>query len=214
MTCASNISSFLSDAYYVYQPDYPRYYTSVQLAQWVSYQSFRSPYYGFVPVSLILTQWGLESGWNSSNNFTYYNNPANQGSGCGFSTCGTYNSGRFAAFCNIPAGVSSYAQLIIQGYQHVAAGYTDAGGDVQNAATVLGQGYRSCCTYDGSFCWGASNTTISSTNPRVWDAGHYNGSGYGPGSDIYRTISFNSCLSDYNYYQSTNPNLAGFSNLW
>jgi hypothetical protein len=203
MACASSISNFLAQSY-AYQD---AYFTTVELGKWVSYQSYRSPYYGTVPVSLVVTQWGLETGWNNGCNcLTTYYNPGNQASGCGWCVNRTMPNG-LPGFCDLSAGIHAYAQLLIQGYRHVASAYADYG--LNTAAQALGQGYETGYSIPNNFCGGPA--TISQSTPRIWAASHY---GAPAGSDIYNTIAANTCLSDLNYVQSNDPNLPYFANIW
>lgn len=196
-----SVSSFLSQTI--------QGYDVTDLAKWVSYQSLISPLYGGLPVSLILTQWGLESGWGGPDISTYYN-PANQNSGCGVgSTCGHEPNG-LAAFCSIKDGVKAYSALIINGYPHVMAAYTDQRTSIQGfnaAAQALGQGYYS--NYTGgsvNYCASQYYSLTSSSGARIWAESEY---GTPPGNDMITTFNANTNLQDLNYVCSTNP-LPGF----
>lgn len=80
--CSPSIQSFVNSWWTYPIPGGTGTANTVSLAQWVSYQSALSPYCGSVPVSLIVAQWGIETGWGGT--FGTYNNPGNQGDGCGY----------------------------------------------------------------------------------------------------------------------------------
>lgn len=141
-------------------------------------------------VSLILAQWGDESGWGGSDICTAHN-PGNQGSTCGI-----------GGFDTLQHGVESYANLMAQGYPFVGCTFThyfNEGDDAtatKQAAIALGQGYSpiSSCNTDYNYCgWSG---TPSASNPHYWATGQYNYNDGGPGSALYVTIQDNSCLSD------------------
>lgn len=208
--CTSTIASFINQVFPHDAPDGTRYnYICYQLAQWVSWQSYISPNYGALPVSLIIVQWGIESGWGGPNISQYYN-PAEQGDTCGWPNCGVQPGGVFPRFCNIVDGVKSYSALMINGYPHVMYGWPTGGGGAAGArrcAVNLGQGYESSVALSQGFCGGPP--TISSSSPRIWDAGGYN-SGGGPGSSIYTTMEAPAnadCLPNLHYIQNVDPGL-------
>ncbi|MFK7694538.1 hypothetical protein [Paenibacillus sp. HJGM_3] len=59
-------------------------YTVLDLAKWVSYQSYLSPYHGSIPISFVLCHWPFEIGWSITAFESRYN-PGNQGALCGYS---------------------------------------------------------------------------------------------------------------------------------
>ena len=202
--CSSTIQNFLNQTFSCNGNTY----TTVQLAEWVSYQSYSSPYYGDVPISLIIAQWGIESGWGGAD-MSVYNNPGNQYCTQGGSQCGQEPNG-IPAFCCIVDGVKAYSALLINGYPHVAHAYADGGfgqPGMQSAAVALGQGYEGSQSLSDGYCGGPS--TISQSSSRIWATSQYN-DGNGPGSALYDTINANDCLSNLNYVQTTNPGLPGF----
>lgn len=192
-----SVCSFVGSSWYdsIYDTDY----SVSQLAAWVSYQTWRSANAGEVPISLIMAQWGIETGWGGSD-WSPYNNPAQQASTCGWgSQCGSEPIG-YPIFCSIGEGVQSYGALLTQGYPHVAFAYAEGG--VSYAASALGKGYYTGITLNSTWCgWPGP---ISSSSPRIWAASEYNDGG-GPGSAITDTINANSCLSAYDYVQTSNP---------
>jgi hypothetical protein len=192
-----SVCSFLTSTWY--DPPTKATYSVAQLAEWVSYQSFRSKEYGDVPVNLVLTQWGIETSWGGTDWYPYYN-PGQQGSTCGYgSQCGTEPIG-YPIYCSIGQGVQSYADLLVNGYPHVATAY--AYGGVSWAASALGKGYFTEEAVTSTFCgWSGP---INSSHPRIWAGGEYNDGG-GAGSSITDTINANSCLQSYGFVQVTNP---------
>lgn len=208
--CAPSIQNFLNSSWTYPVAGGSAAATTLNFAKWVSYQSFLSPYCGVVPVSLIVTQWGIETGWGST--FGVYNNPGNQGDWCGYSSaCGRQPNG-LAAFCDLNDGVKSFAGLLIKGYPHVAEAWSRCGQPgccvIAEAARALGIGYYDFRAVADGFC--GPYTTISSGSPRIWDAGLYD-DGNGPGSSIYDTINANpDCLGNLNFVQTTDPGVAGF----
>src|SRR5690349_19448426 len=113
MSCASSIQSFLNQGFSYVFNGITYVESTVQLAKWVSYQSYISPFVGDLPISLIIAHWGNESGWGGPTMSTYHN-PGNQGNTCGWpSNCGHEPNG-LPAFCDIRDGVHSYSALIIQ----------------------------------------------------------------------------------------------------
>ena len=165
---------------------------------WAKYAACRMGSHPF-PLSLILAQWGDESGYGGSDICTC-NNPGNQGASCGIGNTNCSVSGcPEVAYCSLKDGVDSYANLMAQGYPFVACTYEyyansgNCAEGVKQAAIALGQGYSpvtSCNTYI-DYC-GYSGTPSAST-PRIWASGEYN-DGNGPGSALYDTIQANSCL--------------------
>jgi hypothetical protein len=153
-----------------------------------------------IPTSLILVQWGNESGWGGGDISVCYN-PGNQGATCGIGS-GCYPSGYTeVCFCSLEEGVAPYANLMSKGYPFVAAThqYDASAGNyaegVNEASIALGQGYSPTASLNTyiDYC-GWSGTPPEST-PRLWAASEYN-DGNGPGSALYDTIHANSCLSD------------------
>lgn len=210
--CTPSISSFLGYTYsYFDQNGVIHNVTTVDLAKWVSYQSYISPNVGALPVSLVVVQWGLEWGWSGSS-IAQYRNMANQGGSCGFAVCGSYGGGVFPTFCTVPEAVRAYGSLIINGYPHVQyPWYLSGGGSsgMQQCAINLGQGYQSGVSLSGGDYCGGPCPAISSSCPRIWDAGHYDDGG-GPGSQVYDTINYSGngdCLPNLNFIQTLDPGL-------
>ncbi|GAB6992318.1 glucosaminidase domain-containing protein [Paenibacillus pini] len=214
MACASNINTFVNYSVSYYTGTLPpNTYTVTDLAKWVSYQSYLSPYYGAIPVSLILGQWGFEMGWSGSELTARYN-PGNQDSACGYSgsyISGVTTPGKRLQFSNIKEGVTAYANLLIAGYKCVATAYSTGGigtgTGLSRACDALSKGYDSAQAESSSYCSSSSYAENSSSTKRIWATAGYSG--------LYSTISStnNTCLNGFNYIQSTNPGLTGFSNI-
>lgn len=108
--------------------------------------------------------------------------------------------------------MKSYAGLLIKGYPHVAQAYGLCGqpgfGDLAGATRALGIGYYAFQPVSDGFC--GSYPTISSSNPRLWDAGRYD-NGNGPGRAILDTINANpDCLGNLTYVQTSDPLIPSF----
>lgn len=211
--CNTTVCGFLS-AFWTYPiPGGTGAASTENFARWVSYQSNLSPYCGNIPVSLIVTQWGLETCWGDT--FGTYNNPANQAGGCCYPTCGLQPNGSFVKFCDLNAGVKSYSQLLIKGYPHVAQAYGQCGqpgyGVLSAATQALGQGYYDFQAVSDGFCGGPAS--ISSSTPRLWDQAGYN-DGNGAGSGLLDTINANTCLSNLNFVQTTDPQIPDFPSTY
>lgn len=213
MACRSDIQNFLnmnlSYACYVNGYYESRSASVINLARWVSYQTYIDAYSGAVPASVIAAQWGNETGWGTTNLFTTGKNFAAMTFTCdnAIPRCGTIfvNGQGFAQFCNYSDGVRAYSQFLRIGYQHVAyaasygEGSTPAG--YRAACIALGQGYRTGWSFTTNYC--AANQTYSSSNPRLWDIARYTTTNQ-PGSILYNTIAGYDCL--YNLgVQTTNP---------
>lgn len=155
-----------------------------------------------IPASLILAQWGIESGWGEGD-ICNCHNPANQGSSCGVGSTCSVSGYKELCFCSLLDGVTSYANLMDNGYPFVSCTYwyyANQGNyneGVKQAAIALGQGYSnvaSCNTYIDYCGWSG---TPSPSRPRTWAQLLYD-DGNGPGSALYNTIQANSCLSSLN----------------
>ena len=158
-----------------------------------------------IPTSLILAQWGNESGWGGGDISVCYN-PGNQGATCGVgSEC--YPSGYTElCFCSLEEGVASYANLMSKGYPFVAATYhyyAKSGNyaeGVKQAGITLGQGYSPIASLNTYIDYCGWSGTPSASTPRLWAKSEYN-DGNGPGSALYDTIQANSWL--YNLDSTT-----------
>ncbi len=153
-----------------------------------------------IPASLILAQWGNESGWGGGDISVCYN-PGNQGATCGVGTECSPSGYTELCFCSLEEGVASYANLLSKGYSFVAATYqyyASAGNyaeGVQQASIALGQGYSPIASLNTYINYCGWSGTPSASTPRLWAESEYN-DGNGPGSALYDTIQANSCLSD------------------
>lgn len=128
---------------------------------------------------------------------------------CGYCSSGSQPNG-LPVFCDIRYDVQSYSALIINGYPHVMHAYSDAAGGaagMKQAAIALGQGYEAGISLSSNYCTGGQTRAIDSSHPRLWATSKYN-DGNGPGSSIYDTINANTCLSQYNYAQTTDPGVS------
>jgi hypothetical protein len=214
MACATNVNNFVNTTVSYYTGTLPpNSYTVYDLAKWVSYQSYLSPYYGAIPVSLVLGQWGFEMGWSGTELSSRYN-PGNQDGTCGYSGSyipGVTTPGKRLQFSNIKEGVSAYAHLLIAGYKCVATAYSTGGigtsTGLSRACTALSDGYDSAQADPSTYCSSTSYAENSSSTKRIWATAGYTG--------LYSTISSatNTCLNSYNYIQSTDPGLPAFSNI-
>lgn len=218
MACASNIQSFLNLqlSYPCYVNGYWQNYSAsiLDLARWVSYQSYIDSYSGSIPVSVIVAQWGNETGWGTSGLFKDGKNLAGMKFTCdsAITRCGDYyvNNVKFAVFCNYRDAVRAYSQLLRIGYQHVASAASNGEGSTpagyKAACIALGQGFRSGFSFSTNYCTsGTTAVTFSSSNPRKWDAAGYTTINQ-PGSILYNTIAQNDCL--YNLgVQTTDPRI-------
>lgn len=210
MACATEYQNFLDKrvSFFCSLTNQVYTYTILQYAQWVSYQSAGDGITGHLPVSLIVTQWGIETDWGRSACFTDGFNLAGMLFTCDTNITRCGDCGRFAKFCNIRDSVRAYSQLIRIGYQHVGYAWLNGEGSntgVKAASIALGQGYRTSWSYTTNYCL-SNSQTVSSSNPRLWDQAGYN-NGNGPGSSIYSRIAANTCLSNLNYVQPASPGL-------
>lgn len=212
MACASNIDGFVKGELAFYDLGNVRFFDVLELAQWVSYQSFRSPYYGAVPVSLILGQWGFELGW-STGEFSSRWNPGNQDGMCGYRGSylpGDLPPGKRLAFVSPFQGVTAYAHLLIAGYPHVLWAYS-AGGygkpGLERAVNALSRGYDTGYSQQATtYCATKSYALNSDAQKRIWATAGYSG--------LYSTLTWsnNTCLVDKLYVQTSNPRI-GFSDI-
>lgn len=161
----------------------------------------------------MVAQWGLETCWGDT--FGTYSNPANQASTCCYPQCGWEPNGTIPQFCDLDAGVKSFAQLLIAGYPHVAQAYSLCGqpgsNDLSGAAKALGIGYYAFQAVSDGFCGGPAS--ISSSSPRIWATSGYNDGG-GPGSGLIDSINANTCLSNLNYVQTSDPQIPDFPSTY
>lgn len=204
--CRSDIQAFINLS--IHDSSNGNNYKVIDLARWVSWQSFTDGFYGYLPISLILAQWGNESSWGGVN-ITVYNNPGEQGGVCGFRQCGTQPNG-LPAFCGIAEGVKAYSALIRQGYRHVGGAFRNSGEGANGthvACVALGQGFEAGHSYANSFCGGPS--VIDAAHPRIWDQSRYTTVNK-PGSILYGLIEGNDCLYLQDFVFRDDPHLPGF----
>ncbi|WP_340021704.1 hypothetical protein MHI24_22255 [Paenibacillus sp. FSL K6-1096] len=202
--CLSNQSDFINGAVISQGTSY----NIIDLAKWVSWQSFQSPYFGVLPISLVLAHWAFEHGWSRSS-FQSAWNPGFQTGTCGYSGT-TDNTPHGTFFNNVIQGVSAYAHLLISGYRHVQFAYSHAGfgnTGLNAACTALRYGFYA--NYTGSstsYCSSQSYALNSTSTRRLWTAS----GGY---QNMYETITGRDCLNNYTYQQSSDPNVYGFNNI-
>ncbi|KEQ25427.1 hypothetical protein [Paenibacillus tyrfis] len=184
-------------------------YTIANLAKWVAYQTYKSPFYGILPPAFILVHWAIEMGWSVSE-FQSRWNPGNQRALCGFS--GTSNgTPTGTSFSGPNNGVRSYAKLLIEGYPHLQYAYSDGGFDnpgLSAAASALYNGYYS--NYGGSstnYCSSQSYTLKDSNGGRPWTVSV----GY---EGFYNTIVNRDCIYAYRDRVFDDPGLPGMTNLY
>lgn len=211
MACVANINTFVNGSITYNGTQY----STIALAKWVSYQSWRkSGGINGLPVALLLAQWGFEHGWDLAD-LQATLNPAFQGHACGYS--GTYDNsrptGRNLVFNSLRDGFSSYAKLLIEGYIHVRYAYSDAGGNtpgINAAVQALKLGYYTGYTGPAtSFCAnGRSYALKNEDTKRIWAEKPYNG------MEGTITSSGNTCLNTLIYIQKTDPNVYGLPNLY
>lgn len=217
MPCASNINNFVNGTI-TYTDSFDHHFAVLDLAKWVSYQSYRSPYYGAIPISLILGQWGFEcSNSNGSwrlDEFQARYNPGNQDATCGYSGSyipGSTTPGKRLKFSNLIEGVTAYAHLLIAGYKCVAEAYSRGGigtnAGLERAVNALSKGYDKDTSASSTYCASGSYAENSESTKRIWATAGYSG--------LYGTLtsSNNTCLNGLNYIQSSDPNLYKFTNI-
>jgi hypothetical protein len=213
MACATNVNNFVNGTV-PYTDSFTHNFAVLDLAKWVSYQSYRSPYYGALPVNLILGQWGFEMGWSLSE-FSSRNNPGNQDGTCGYNGSyipGVTTPGKRLKFSDLIEGVTAYAHLLISGYPCVQSAYSHGGigtgTGLSRACTALSVGYDADNSTSSSYCTSNTYDENSSSTARIWATAGYNG--------LYSTISSsnNTCLNGYNYIQSSDPALYKFTNIY
>ncbi|MNI55795.1 hypothetical protein D3C73_1107670 [compost metagenome] len=212
MPCASNINAFVTGTV-PYTDTFTHNFAVLDLAKWVSYQSYLSPYYGALPISIVLGQWGFEMGW-SLTEFAARNNPGNMDSTCGYSGSiipGVSTPGKRYKFDNLIEGVTAYAHLLIAGYPCVQSAYSHGGiataAGLTKACNALSAGYDADNTTSSSYCANSTYAENSSSTKRIWATAGYSG--------LYITINGtnNTCINGYNYIQSSDPGLYKFTNI-
>lgn len=195
----ANILAFVNGSFYFAGQQYK----ILDMAKWVSYQSYRSPYYGTIPVSLVLCQWGFEMGWNVSEFASRYN-PGNIDSTLEYS--GSKDSsnpipGKRVRFTTPYDGVAAYAHLLISGYKHVAWSYGASPSNLQLAINALNNGYATGYNGGAATYGGGYYLLDSPEHARIWATAGYSG--------MYSTIQNNDCLNGNTFTQSESIYLPG-----